>query len=170
MTPKWRPSAGKVAVDMVLIALSAAAIGIAWNHRLLYNTWTGKAPATAVPAPTAVPGPDIPLPLGLQQVKELFDRKEALFVDARDAGTFADGHIRDAVSLPAGSIDVRLRPFLASVPIATAIVVYCTGFDCHDSRDVGATLMKAGYRTVYIFEGGWPEWRDAGYPAARGAT
>ncbi len=48
------------------------------------------------------------------------------------------------------------------------LVVYCSGYDCHDSRDLATRLLAAGYRTVYVFEGGYPEWRDAGYPTREG--
>jgi rhodanese-related sulfurtransferase len=163
-------SAGRIAADMALIVLASTAIGIAWNHRLLYNAWTGRVPATRQSAPAVSPQVDIPLPLGLLQAKGLYERKEALFVDAREAGTFAAGHIKGAVCLPVGDADVRLPLFAASVPTSSALVIYCNGYDCHDSRDLGAKLMRAGYRKVYVFEGGWPEWRDAGFPAGRGPS
>jgi rhodanese-related sulfurtransferase len=151
---------------MAAIVCMAVIVGIAWNHKLLHHAWTGQAPAgmTANGEPQA----DIPLPLGLMQVKELFDSKEALFVDARDAGTFAAGHIAGAVSLPLGEFEARLPRFGTTAPPKRLLVVYCNGYDCHDSRDLGARLLRAGYRTVYVFEGGYPEWRDAGYPTEVG--
>jgi rhodanese-related sulfurtransferase len=170
MMPGSNPTTGRVATDMAIIVLVAAAIGIAWNHRLLYNVWTGMVPAAGQSAPGATPQPDIPLPLGLIQARELDERKEALFVDARDAGAFAAGHIRGAVSLPVGDADARLPVFAASIPTVTTLVIYCNGYDCRDSRDLGAKLLKAGYRKVYVFEGGWPEWRDAGFPTDRGTS
>ena len=160
------PRSGKSArqelfTEIMLIVLAAAAIGASWNHRLLYQAWTGQASAGVQNGGGTLSG--IPLPLGLMQAKELFDRKEALFVDARNAGDFAAGHIPGAVSLPVGTVDTRLPLFSATVSPATMLIVYCNGYDCHDSRDLGAKLMKAGYRLVYVFEGGYPEWRDAGY-------
>lgn len=152
--------------EITLILLSAAVIGVSWNHRLLYRSWTGQAPTGMANGSSTLSG--IPLPLGLMQVKELYDRKEALYVDARNANEFAAGHITGAVSLPAGTVDTRLPLFISSVAPTTMLVVYCNGYDCHDSRDLGAKLMKAGYRAVYVFEGGYPEWRDAGYPTEGG--
>ena len=67
-----------------------------------------------------------------------------------------------------GEADGRLAEFARRYPPTTLLVVYCNGYDCHDSRDLGAKLMKAGYRSVYVFEGGYPEWRDAGYPTEGG--
>ncbi len=155
--------------EMAVLVLLAAALGVAWNHQLLYNAWTGKAPASAAaPAVTAAQG-GVPLPMGLMQVKEFFDRREATFVDARDEKAFAEGHIEGAVSLPLGEADARVSQFSSRVPATTILVVYCNGYDCHDSVELGKKLLKAGYQTVFVFEGGYPEWKDAGYPTTGGA-
>ena len=147
---------------MAAILLVAAILGIAWNHRLLHKAWSGQAIATMTDqaAPTGAP----PLPIGLMQAKELHDRREAVFVDARDAAAFAAGHIEGAVSLPASEAEAQSGLFRQRVPFSKPVVVYCNGYDCHDSAELGGELANWGYGTVYIFEGGYPEWRDAGYP------
>ncbi len=152
--------------EMAAIVLAAVLIGTAWNHTLLYRAWTGQSLSRT--GKQAQLGATIPLPLGLMQVKELYDRKEALFVDARDAVTFAAGHVQGAVSLPVGGADALLPIFISQVPPPTMLVVYCNGYDCHDSRELGEKLLRSGYLTVYVFEGGYPEWQDAGYPTERG--
>lgn len=161
------PSLKRVLTEMALIFLAAATIGIVWNQRLLLDAWTGNAPAAPRSDEAQTQG-KIPLPLGLMQARELYDRKEATFVDARDGKAFAERHITGARSLPAGEGAARLSRFRAEVPAAATLVVYCNGYDCHDSREVGKMLMENGYGTVYVFEGGFPEWRDAGYPTAGG--
>lgn len=151
----------KLLAEMTVIFLMAATLGIAWNHTLLFNAWTGKgAPGEAQT------GGNVPLPLGLMQVKELYDRNEATFVDARDDKSFATRHIRGAVSFPVGEFATQFPRFRAQAARTTTLVVYCNGYDCHDSRELGTRLLENGYRTVYVFEGGFPEWRDAGYPTA----
>ena len=162
MTRAGRTDKKELFTEMVLIVLVAAVIGIAWNHTLLYHAWTGQAPTDT--RKDAQPGTGTPLPLGLMQVKEMYDRKEALFIDARDAVSFASGHIAGALSLPVGAVDARLPRFMIEIHSTRTLVVYCNGYDCHDSRELGALLLHAGYRMVYVFEGGYPEWRDAGYP------
>jgi rhodanese-related sulfurtransferase len=150
----------RVLAEMVVIFLLAAAVGTAWNQKLLRQAWTGNAPAgTAAPFQG-----NVPLPLGLIQVKELYDRREALFIDARDEKVFAAGHIAGAVSLPLGKTGTALPGLRKDVSEEQPLVVYCSGYDCHDSRDLATRILAAGYRTVYVFEGGYPEWRDAGYP------
>jgi rhodanese-related sulfurtransferase len=48
------------------------------------------------------------------------------------------------------------------------LVIYCNGYGCPDSFDLGLRLIEAGYRDVRVFEGGLPEWRDAGLPVIEG--
>jgi rhodanese-related sulfurtransferase len=163
-----KSSSSKLGAEIALIFLLAAAAGFAWNHRLLSDALSGKAvQATQKSVPSTQQG-TTPLPLGLMQVKELYDRKDALIVDARDNPSFAAGHIRGALSLPLGEVDARLATFRAKAPPTATIVVYCNGFNCHDSMDLGSRLLGAGYRKVFVFLGGYPEWRDAGYPTAEG--
>jgi rhodanese-related sulfurtransferase len=163
-----KSSSLKLGAELALIFLLSAAAGIAWNHQLLSDAWSGKAvQASQKSAPSTQQG-TTPLPLGLMQVKELYDRKEALIVDARDNPSFAAGHISGALSLPLGEADAGLAAFRAKAPPTATIVVYCNGFDCPDSMDLGSRLLGAGYRKVFVFLGGYPEWRDAGYPIAEG--
>ncbi|GAB7028267.1 rhodanese-like domain-containing protein [Geotalea toluenoxydans] len=156
--------------EMAIIFILASTIGITWNHQLLRDVLAGKPVQSAgtsetSPQPTAA---TTPLPLGLQQTKELYDRREATLVDARDKTDFAAGHIKGALSLPLGDFDASLARFKGQVKPDATLIVYCNGFDCHDSMDLGNRLIKAGYGNVYVFLGGFPEWKDAGYAVEGG--
>jgi len=158
--------------DIAMVFLVAAVVGLSWNHTLLLSAWRGEATsAPAVAAPAAAQGTQdaTPLPLGLMQVKEMYDANEAAIVDARDAETYAAGHVKGAVSLPLGeAVNGIPASFKTAVPSGKEVVVYCNGFSCHDSMQLGELLLKSGYRTVYVYEGGFPEWHDAGYPVEEG--
>lgn len=111
------------------------------------------------------------MPIGLLQVKEMHDAKQAVIVDARSAASFAQGHIAGAMPLP---LEQARRnpssPFRDKVPTDAVIIAYCNGFSCPDSAELGKLLIRSGYPAVYVYEGGFPEWRDAGYPIATGGT
>lgn len=154
----------KTLYEIIVILLMAISIGVAWNHKLLLNAWTGQAPAPAPPAAAGPPAAAIPLPVGLMQVKDMFDRKEAIIIDARDGATFAKGHISGAVSLPVGESSEKIPAFAAKYPTDSLLIIYCNGYGCHDSMELGTKLIASGFTSVYAFEGGYPEWKDAGYP------
>jgi rhodanese-related sulfurtransferase len=109
-------------------------------------------------------GSDAVRAVDLPEAKRLFDQGAAVFVDARPAREFDAGHIRGAVSLPEGEIDARLPEFEKKVPLDRPVVTYCSGTECNASAVLGDRLADAGYLTVYVFFGGWPEWTKARYP------
>jgi rhodanese-related sulfurtransferase len=154
----------RLAAEMAVIVALAVAVGIVWNHRLLLDVWQGRAVQARPDAAPAAPSSIIPLPLGLMQVKEFFDRNEAVIIDARDRASYRKGHIRGAISLPLGEAEELIRGLAAKTAKDAFLVLYCSGFDCHDSKTLGDKLIQAGFRQVFVFEGGFPEWRDAGYP------
>lgn len=160
-----RQSMMRLAIEMAIMVTLAVVIGVSWNYRLLANAWTGKS-AAAPKAAEGVSAP-IPLPLGLMQVKELYDGKEATFIDSRDRVAYGSGHIKGAISLPLMDAATAIPEFGNRVPKNATLVVYCSGYACEDSMELGRQLLAIGYTTVYYFDGGFPAWRDAGYPIAR---
>ncbi len=88
------------------------------------------------------------------------------FVDARAEDFYRfEGHIKGAVSLPyedfAESFE-RVEKLLPSRELE--IVCYCSGYGCEESVELAKLLNAKGYGRVYIYEGGWPEWSEAGLP------
>lgn len=156
--------------EIALVVLLAALLGVAWNKTLLTDAWRGgtaRAPVAAQPAQAAEA---VPMPVGLAQAKELHDSGQAVLVDARSVDSFAKEHIAGALSLPLAVAGGKKPLLPENVTPDTIIIAYCNGFSCHDSMELGKLLIKAGYRQVFVFEGGLPEWRDAGYPTTGGAS
>lgn len=159
-----RNAVTKLFMDMAVIVVVAAAVGLVWNYGMLHGVLTGKPGGSAASTPASVAAVGLPLPAGLMQVREMYDRKEAVFVDARDELSFARGHIKGAVSIPLGQFEAKSADFTGKVPVASVIVVYCNGYGCHDSMTLGKKLMSKGYGRVFVFEGGYPEWKDGKLP------
>jgi rhodanese-related sulfurtransferase len=154
----------RLCAEMAVLVALAFAVGVAWNHRVLMNAWSGRATATA---PAGVQQVVIPLPLGLMQVKELFDKREAVMIDARDRNSFSGGHIKGAMAMPLSEAETLIPEFSGRVPKKAMLVIYCNGYACEDSVELGKKLIAAGYSSVYYFDGGLPAWRDAGYPLGK---
>lgn len=155
----------RILIETVLLAVLGATIGMAVNHRLVSDAFSGRviAPAATPVSPTA----PLPQPVLLAEVRELATAG-ALLVDARERALYAEGHLPGAVSLPLGEVEALLEGFRGRVDVARPLVLYCSGYGCPDSFDLGMRLIAEGYRDVRVFEGGFPEWRDAGLPVAKG--
>jgi rhodanese-related sulfurtransferase len=154
----------RILVEAVLIAALGVTIGLAVNHRQVTDAFAGRQ-AAPMPQPST-PVTLLPQPVLLAEVRELAG--SAVMVDARETGFFVDGHLPGAVSLPLGEVEAQLAGFLRKIPLERTLVVYCNGYGCPDSFDLGLRLLEAGYRDVRVFEGGFPEWRDAGLPVKTG--
>lgn len=148
----------------LLIALTGALAGLAINHRLLADVFAGR---LVPPSPAAaVSAGRLPQPVLLAAVRDLA-AAGALLVDARDSALYGEGHLPGAISLPLATAPDALRSFCRSAAMKRTLIVYCNGYGCPDSFDLGLNLLSAGCEDVRVFEGGYPEWRDAGLPVTR---
>lgn len=153
----------------VLVAFGAL-FGLTVNNQLVLDAFAGR----LVPQRSVDDGQNelqenvpllMPMPILLDELQQLMT-EGGLLVDARNAELFAAGHIQGAVSLPLVDIDDHLADFIRHIDKERVIVTYCSGFGCPDSFDLGMRLIDAGYSDVRVFEGGYPEWRDAGLAIA----
>jgi rhodanese-related sulfurtransferase len=151
--------------EAVLICLLGAALGLGVNQTLVWDVLQGYEPAAAGAPENSGEGPAFFV--GRDDVIRLLE-KGAVAVDARPEELFAEGHLPGAWSLPRGEVEEKLPVISAQVPLETPLVVYCSGYGCPDSEDVAMRLMDAGFVDVRVYEGGVPEWRDAGLPLAAG--
>jgi rhodanese-related sulfurtransferase len=155
----------KILLEAVLIAALGASIGLTINHRLVVDALAGRLASPAANAERT--DLRLPQPALLAEVQELVG-SGALLIDARDGALFAEGHLPGALSLPLGEAETRLEGFRRQVAPVRTLILYCSGYGCPDSFDLGLRLIADGYRDVRVFEGGFPEWRDAGLPVDKG--
>lgn len=149
----------------VLVALGVL-VGLTQNHQLVLDAFSGQLAHSQSEAEQAEPASvALPLPAMIDDVQQAFTLG-GLVVDARSPELFNMGHIAGAVSLPMADVDTGLPGFLEQVAKDRVIITYCSGFGCPDSFDLGVVLLESGYLDVRVFEGGYPEWRDAGLAVA----
>lgn len=103
-----------------------------------------------------------PIDIKIDFAKALFDKKY-LFIDSRDISDFNAGHINGAINIPFHEID-KYKDRLTDLPKDQVYVTYCSSA-CDVSIDMAYYMVKMGFKKVYIFHGGWDEWKAAGYPA-----
>lgn len=153
---EWR----RLLLEAAVILLVGAALGLSLNFPRIMDLLGegGELPAG--------PAASYPVPASLEEVQELL-RGGALAVDARAVELYRNGHLPGAVSFPLGEVEGEMAAFRARVPLEKTLVVYCSGYGCPDSFDLAIRLLNEGYRHVRIYEGGLPQWRDAGLPLDR---
>lgn len=96
--------------------------------------------------------------------KQIYDKRTAVFVDARSLENFKNGHIKGAESLPLDQFDNFIKAFKEKYPANTFIVTYCSGRTCNDSHRLEQLLFDHGYVNVSIFIDGYQGWKAEGYP------
>ena len=126
--------------------------------------------ANAEQTPADIPGAKI---VSAEQVKRMLDRGVPV-VDTRVGNEFAESHIRGAINVPYKEHSRKARDFdatqdsfdFAKLPAdkGKPIVFYCNSGDCWKSYKATTVALRAGYRDVYWFRGGLPEWKKMGLP------
>jgi rhodanese-related sulfurtransferase len=107
------------------------------------------------------------LEANVAEVYEAQQAKEAglVIVDARNAESFAEGHIPGSINLNAKDITVAS---VASLDKNAVYVTYCGGPACNASTKAAEKLAGFGFK-VKEFSGGLPKWQEKGYPVQTGA-
>ena len=154
----------RIGLEVCVLIAFGALIGLTLNYQLVLDAFSGQLAAPQCQTEQEEGASTIlPLPAMIDDVQQAI-AFGALVVDARSPELYTMGHIDGAVSLPMVEIDAVLPEFLEQVGRDRAIVTYCSGFSCPDWNDLGVLLLESGYLDVRVFEGGYPEWRDAGLP------
>ncbi|MDX2493681.1 MAG: rhodanese-like domain-containing protein [Desulfuromusa sp.] len=171
------PSLRRIFLEALILCLLSAAVGLSLNFKLIFNAFSGKSVSaqnstntinekTVTENSATLNG--FPIPVELDELDELI-AAGALLVDSRNPADFQESHLFGAISLPYAALGDHLANFKKQVSVDQTLVIYCSGYGCTDSFDLGTRLIQAGYGDVLVYEGGFPEWRDAGRPLERAA-
>lgn len=108
-----------------------------------------------------------PMGISLEFAEYLFNEKLAIFLDARDPEDFNQGHIESSVNIPYDYYE-DYEESINSLDDTFAYVIYCSGEECSLSMDLADYLFnELLFENVLVFEGGWPQWRDANLPSSK---
>jgi len=97
-------------------------------------------------------------------VKAALDSKEkAIFLDVRDGGEFAAGHLPGAMNISRGTLEFNV---FGKIPDQNAkIYVYCK--TKARSALSTKTLNDLGYKNAVLMDAPYEDWVKAGYPVER---
>lgn len=104
----------------------------------------------------------------LQDAKEMFDSKTAIFVDARPVKSRRVENIPGAVSLSYENLGKTYASVLGSAPKNRLIVIFACDPECVDSVKLADALVARGHSKVVVLVDGLRGWKDAGFPTASG--
>jgi DNA-binding transcriptional ArsR family regulator/rhodanese-related sulfurtransferase len=104
-----------------------------------------------------------PEPVGMAELIDRARSGSVVILDTRPAGEYATGHIAGAISVPVDEMQVRL----GKLPRGKEYVAYCRGPYCIYADRAVEMLRKSGRKARRLLDG-YPEWKSAGLPVARG--
>lgn len=91
--------------------------------------------------------------IDITDARKHLDEKTAVFVDIRDAHSYASAHIPGAVHVADGNVG----SFVESADKDRTLVVYCY----HGNSSIGGAgyFLQNGFKDVYSMRGGFEGWR-----------
>jgi rhodanese-related sulfurtransferase len=96
----------------------------------------------------------------VRDIKARQDRGDKFhLVDVREESEFAAGHLPGAIHLGKGIIERDIEQKVADVN--APIVLYCGGG--FRSALAADNIQKMGYRNVLSMDGGFRDWKEAGF-------
>ncbi|HLU46489.1 MAG TPA: rhodanese-like domain-containing protein [Planctomycetota bacterium] len=104
--------------------------------------------------------------IGVEAAKRALD-DGVLFVDAREAKYYAEGHIPGAYSIPAygARIEEKIQEISDNWGVSAPVIVYCNeSEECEASHIVANQMKLFGFTDLRIYETGFPGWVRAKLP------
>ncbi|MEO8751216.1 MAG: rhodanese-like domain-containing protein [Casimicrobiaceae bacterium] len=119
--------------------------------------------------PSQLPGATV---VTAPEVAALRD-KGVPIIDVRIAKEFHEKHIRGAILIPYGEKSLKDVAFDPAVDDWAGpdkldrekpVIFHCNGPECWKSYKAAKVALAKGFKTVYWFRGGFPEWESRGLP------
>lgn len=108
--------------------------------------------------------------ISIGEAFDLYLKKKAVFVDARDPLSFAEGHIAGAINIYPDEAVFYASSLKTKLSSDTLVITYCDGPQCPLSKETAHALLLRGIPTVKVIVNGWKLWLHAGYPTAKGKS
>ena len=104
--------------------------------------------------------------INIEFAQNLFNENSAIFIDARDSEDYNSGHIENAINIPFDYYE-DYEDIINELDDTAPHVIYCSGEECSLSMDLADYFFnELAFENILIFEGGWPQWRDADLPSS----
>ncbi|WP_084417701.1 rhodanese-like domain-containing protein [Chrysiogenes arsenatis] len=104
--------------------------------------------------------------LNSEELKQRIESAQnTVVVDTRSNQEYVTGHISGAINITSQESNMfsTIARFLPPDK-ETTLIFYCRGYNCSLAPDAAMAAYAAGYRHVYTYRGGYPDWQAKGYP------
>jgi len=91
--------------------------------------------------------------IDIHEAKKLIDEKSVTIVDVRDAATFQQAHIKDALNVN----DVTIQKFIDETDKDKLLICIC--YHGMSSQGAANYFVENGFKDVQSVIGGFEEWR-----------
>ncbi len=167
----------RILTQMSLILFAAGGIGLMFNQLRpdgipVIGTRPTLTPDTTLNA-KVVGGinysqPGEPRGITFASAKQLFDQRQAIFIDARKPELFTAGHIAGARLLTWSGPDAPPE-IPTDLDRRQLYVIYCIDVQCEIALELAFYLYAQDFQFLRVYPGGYQEWSAAGYPIEKGA-
>jgi rhodanese-related sulfurtransferase len=99
-----------------------------------------------------------------QEAMRIWRDKAALFVDAREAEFYRQGHIPGAVNVSIDPLGEDIMDQAKKLPKDRLLVVYCSDIACPKSKELADSLKQLGFGQLRVMVEGLEGWVKAGGP------
>ncbi len=156
---------GRVVIRMALLVVGAVGVALIWNAFSpwgipLKGQWDERV-GVVTPTPSDESAGRI---LQTVEAAHLLWEEGAVFLDARYPSSYAQSHIKGAVSFSVYDFDTLFFDFMDRYPPETPFVIYCSGRLCDESHRLAEMLTQEGYTSLRVFADGIPAWVAMGLP------
>jgi rhodanese-related sulfurtransferase len=97
------------------------------------------------------------------EATRLINHEKAIVLDVREDKEYQEGHILNAIHIPLGSLEQRVKELEKHKE--KPVIINCRSG--HRSGNACVTLKKHGFINVYNLGGGIMAWQNANYPVTK---
>jgi len=91
--------------------------------------------------------------ISVNEAKALLENSSVILVDVRDAESYAQANIPNAINVLQETVD----EFLSQTDKETPLIVYC--YHGNSSKGAAGYFFSQGHKEVYSLDGGFEAWR-----------
>ena len=107
--------------------------------------------------------------ISIDDAKNMFLQKSAVFMDARPYDDYEKGHIKGARSLPWNEVDQKFMQVTQDMSPDMPVITYCDGETCELSHNLALFLIDVGFSNVRVLINGWTLWQKKDLPTETGS-